>query len=212
MQPFQTHSGLVLPFDRVNVDTDQMVPKQFLKLLTREGYGRVLFYDWRYLPGEKPNPDFILNKPRYQGISIMLTRHNFGCGSSREHAAWAVADYGIRAVIGPSFADIFFKNCASNGILAITLPTDQVDELFRRSEAREGYQLHIDLPKQTIRDDQGLEIKFEIDDFRKQMLLKGLDEIGLTLERDAEITLYEKSHHPEAEQQSPVDFSYRAAS
>jgi 3-isopropylmalate/(R)-2-methylmalate dehydratase small subunit len=212
MQPFQTHSGLVLPFDRVNVDTDQMVPKQFLKLLTREGYGRVLFYDWRYLPGEKPNPDFILNKPRYQGISIMLTRHNFGCGSSREHAAWAVADYGIRAVIGPSFADIFFKNCASNGILAITLPTDQVDELFRRAEAREGYQLHIDLPNQTIRDDQGLEIKFEIDDFRKQMLLKGLDEIGLTLERDAEITLYEKSHHPEAEQQSPVDFSHPAAS
>jgi 3-isopropylmalate/(R)-2-methylmalate dehydratase small subunit len=212
MQPFQTHSGLVLPFDRVNVDTDQMVPKQFLKWLTREGYGRVLFYDWRYLPGEKPNPDFILNRPRYQGISIMLTRNNFGCGSSREHAAWAVADYGIRAVIGPSFADIFFKNCASNGILAITLPTDQVDELFRRAEAKEGYKLHIDLPNQTIRDDMGLELKFEIDDFRKQMLLKGLDEIGLTLQRDAEITMYEKAHHPEAEQHIPVDFSYPAAS
>jgi 3-isopropylmalate/(R)-2-methylmalate dehydratase small subunit len=211
MKPFQTHSGSVLPFDRVNVDTDQMVPKQFLKWLTREGYGRVLFYDWRYLPGEQPNTDFILNKPRYQGISIMLTRQNFGCGSSREHAAWAVADHGIRAVIGPSFADIFFKNCASNGILAITLPTDQVDELFRRAEAKEGYTLHIDLPNQTIRDDQGLEIRFEIDDFRKQMLLKGLDEIGLTLERDAEITLYEKSHHPEAEQHSPVDFSSPAA-
>src|SRR5579884_1767184 len=114
MQPFHTHSGLVIPFDRVNVDTDQMVPKQFLKSLTREGFGRILFYDWRYLPGEKPNPDFVLNLPRYQGATIMLTRHNFGCGSSREHAAWAVADYGLRAVIGPSFADIFFNNCASN--------------------------------------------------------------------------------------------------
>jgi 3-isopropylmalate/(R)-2-methylmalate dehydratase small subunit len=212
MQPFTTHSGLVLPFDRVDVDTDQMVPKQFLKLLTREGYGRILFYDWRYLPGEKPNPDFILNHPRYQGASVMLTRRNFGCGSSREHAAWAVADYGFRAVIGPSFADIFFKNCASNGILAIVLPEDQVDELFRRAEANVGYQLHIDLPNQTVRDDQGLELKFEIDDFRKQMLLKGLDEIGLTLESDADITVYEKAHDPEPEQHSPVDFSLRAAS
>ena len=212
MQPFQTHSGLVLPFDRVNVDTDQMVPKQFLKLLTREGYGRVLFYDWRYLPGEKPNPDFILNKPRYQGISIMLTRNNFGCGSSREHAAWAVADYGIRAVIGPSFADIFFHNCASNGILAITLHEEQVNELFRRAEANVGYKLHVDLPNQTVRDDMGLELKFEIDDFRKQMLLKGLDEIGLTLEGDAEISAYEKAHHPAPEQHAPVDFSYPAAS
>ena len=212
MQPFQTHSGLVIPFDRVNVDTDQMVPKQFLKLLTREGYGRVLFYDWRYLAGEKPNPDFILNQPRYQGISIMLTRNNFGCGSSREHAAWAVADYGIRAVIGPSFADIFFGNCASNGILAITLPEDQIDELFRRAEANVGYKLHVDLPNQTVRDDMGLELKFEIDDFRKQMLLKGLDEIGLTLERDAEITAYEKTHQPAPQQHTPVDFSHPAAS
>ena len=212
MQPFQTHSGLVIPFDRVNVDTDQMVPKQFLKLLTREGYGRVLFYDWRYLPGEKANPDFILNRPRYQGISIMLTRNNFGCGSSREHAAWAVADYGIRAVIGPSFADIFFGNCASNGILAITLPEDQIDELFRRAEANVGYKLHVDLPNQTVRDDMGLELKFEIDDFRKQMLLKGLDEIGLTLERDAEISAYEKTHQPAPQQHTPVDFSHPAAS
>ena len=212
MQPFQTHSGLVIPFDRVNVDTDQMVPKQFLKLLTREGYGRVLFYDWRYLAGEKPNPDFILNQPRYQGISIMLTRNNFGCGSSREHAAWAVADYGIRAVIGPSFADIFFGNCASNGILAITLPEDRIDELFRRAEANVGYKLHVDLPNQTVRDDMGLELKFEIDDFRKQMLLKGLDEIGLTLERDAEISAYEKTHQPAPQQHTPVDFSHPAAS
>jgi 3-isopropylmalate/(R)-2-methylmalate dehydratase small subunit len=212
MQPFLTHSGLALPFDRVDVDTDQMVPKQFLKLLTREGYGRILFYDWRYLPGEKPNPDFILNHPRYQGASIMLTRRNFGCGSSREHAAWAVADYGFRAVIGPSFADIFFKNCASNGILAIVLPAEQVDELFRRAVANVGYKLHIDLPNQTISDDQGLELKFEIDEFRKQMLIKGLDEIGLTLESDAAISAYEKAHHPEPEQHSPVDFSLSAAS
>ena len=182
MRPFQQHSGLVLPFDRVNVDTDQMVPKQFLKLQTREGYGRVLFYDWRYMPGEQPNPDFILNQPRYQGASIMLTRQNFGCGSSREHAAWAVAEYGFRVLIGPSFGDIFFGNCLPNGILAITLPDTQIDELFRRAEANPGYTLHVDLPSQTIRDDMGLELKFEIDDFRKQSLLKGLDEIGYTFE------------------------------
>ena len=212
MQPFTTHSGLVLPFDRVDVDTDQMVPKQFLKLQTREGYGRILFYDWRYLAGEQPNPDFILNEPRYRGASILLTRRNFGCGSSREHAAWAVADYGFRAVIGPSFADIFFKNCASNAILAITLPEAQVDELFRRAESAPGYQLHVDLPAQTIRDDSGLELAFEIDEFRKQMLLKGLDEIGLTLERDSQIAAYEREHHPEPQQHTPVDFSLPAAS
>ena len=212
MQPFEKHTGLVLPFDRVDVDTDQMVPKQFLKSQTREGYGSILFYDWRYLPGEKPNPDFILNKPRYHGATILLTRRNFGCGSSREHAAWAVADYGFRAVIGPSFADIFFNNCASNAILAITLPEAQVDELFRRAEALPGYQLHVDLPNQTVRDDHGLELKFEIDDFRKQALLKGLDEIGLSLESDAAIAAYERSHHPEVEQHAPVDFSYPAAS
>ncbi len=212
MQPFTRHTGKALPFDRVDVDTDQMVPKQFLKSQTKEGYGRILFYDWRYLPGEEPNPEFILNEPRYQGASILLTRRNFGCGSSREHAAWAVADYGFRAVIGPSFADIFFKNCAMNGILAITLPEDQVDELFRRAQATPGYQLDVDLPNQTIRDNEGLELKFEIDDFRKQALLKGLDEIGLTLEHDTEISSYERAHHPEPAQQSPVDFSYPVAS
>ncbi|HVC00075.1 MAG TPA: 3-isopropylmalate dehydratase small subunit [Candidatus Dormibacteraeota bacterium] len=211
MRAFQTHSGLVLPLDRVNVDTDQMVPKQFLKLVTRDGYGRVLFYDWRYLPGEKPNPDFILNQPRYQGASIMLTRQNFGCGSSREHAVWAVGEYGFRALIGPSFGDIFFSNCASNGILVIVLPEAQVDELFRRAEANSGYTLHIDLSAQTIRDDMGLELRFEIDDFRKESLLKGLDEIGLTLESEKEIAAYERSHHPETEQHSPVDFSHPAA-
>lgn len=212
MRAFQHHRGLVLPFDRVNVDTDQMVPKQFLKLQTREGYGRVLFYDWRYLSGEQPNPDFILNQPRYQGASIMLTRQNFGCGSSREHAAWAVAEYGFRVLIGPSFGDIFFGNCLPNGILAITLPDPQIDELFRRAEANSGYTLHVDLPSQTIRDDLGLELNFEIDDFRKQSLLKGLDEIGYTFESENAIREYERAHHPEVEQHSPVDFTYPEAS
>jgi 3-isopropylmalate/(R)-2-methylmalate dehydratase small subunit len=212
MQPFEKHSGLVLPFDRVDVDTDQMTPKQFCKLVTKEGFGKFLFYDWRYLPGEKPNPEFILNFPRYRGASILLTRRNFGCGSSREHAAWAVADYGIRALIGTGYADIFFNNCARNGILAIVLPPEQVDELFRRAEAKEGYQLHVDLPNQTIRDDEGLEYKFEIDDFRKKALLKGLDEIGLTLEHDADISAYEKRHPTKVEQHAEVDFSYPEAS
>lgn len=212
MHAFTKHKGLALPFDRVNVDTDQMTPKQFCKLVTKDGFGKYLFYDWRYLPGEKPNPEFILNFPRYRGASILLTRRNFGCGSSREHAAWAVADYGFRAVIGPSFADIFFNNCARNGILAVVLPAEQVDELFRRAEATEGYQLEVDLPSQTIRDDSGLELKFDIDEFRKQALLKGLDEIGLTLEHTAEIDAYEQAHHPQVEQHAPVDFSYPKAS
>jgi 3-isopropylmalate/(R)-2-methylmalate dehydratase small subunit len=211
MQPFSQHSGLAVPLDRANVDTDQMVPKQFLKLLTREGYGRVLFYDWRYLPGEVPNPEFILNWPRYQGASVLLTRVNFGCGSSREHAAWAVLDYGIRVVIGPSFADIFYNNCFKNGVLPVTLPKEQVDELFRRTEQNEGYRLSVDLPNQTIEDDLGLKLSFEINSFRKQCLLKGLDEIGLTLEHASEITSYEKSHHPAATMYEPVDLSVAEA-
>ncbi len=134
MKPFSTHTGLVLPLDRINVDTDQMVPKQFLKLQTKQGFGRVLFYDWRYLPGEKPNPDFILNQPRYKDASVMLARANFGCGSSREHAPWAVADYGFRVLIAPSFADIFYNNCFKNGILPVTLPEEQIEELFKRAD------------------------------------------------------------------------------
>src|ERR1700721_3395679 len=171
MQPFTKHTGLVAPLDRVNVDTDQMIPKQFLKFLTREGYGRVLFYDWRYLPGEKPNPDFVLNWPRYKGASIMLARANFGCGSSREHAPWAVADYGFRVLIAPNYADIFYNNCFKNGILPVTLPEAQVDELFRRTEMQEGYSLTADLPAQTITDATGLNFKFEIDKIRKQFLI-----------------------------------------
>src|ERR1700686_4741132 len=181
MQAFTKHTGLVAPLDRVDVDTDQMVPKQFLKLLTRKGFGRVLFYDWRYLPGEKPNPDFVLNQPRYQGGSILLARANFGCGSSREHAPWGILDYGFRVVIAPSFADIFFYNSVKNGILLITLPEARIDDLFHRTEANAGYRLNVDLRNQTIGDGRELALRFEIEPFRKQTLLEGLDEIGVTL-------------------------------
>jgi 3-isopropylmalate/(R)-2-methylmalate dehydratase small subunit len=208
MQPFSKHTGLALPFDRVNVDTDQMVPKQFLKAQTRQGFGRVLFYDWRYLPGEKANPEFILNWPRYKGASVMLARANFGCGSSREHAPWAVADYGFRVLIAPSYADIFYNNCFKNGILPATLSDTQMDELFRRAETQEGYSITADLPNQTISDTAGLNFKFEIDPFRKHVLLEGLDDIGLTLKYEAEITAYEKSRQPGATMYEAVDAKY----
>ena len=206
MQPISKHTGLVMPLDRVNVDTDQMVPKQFLKALTRQGFGRNLFYDWRYLPGEVPNPEFVLNFPRYRGASVLLARANFGCGSSREHAPWALLDYGFRVIIAPSFADIFYNNCFKNGILPITLPDAQVDELFRRAEANAGYKLTADLPDQTISDAQALKFHFDIDDFRKTVLLQGLDDIGLTLKHEPEITAYEQRHHPQATLYEAVDF------
>lgn len=205
MQEFSQHSGLVALLDRVNVDTDQMVPKQFCKLLTRAGYGRILFYDWRYLEGEVPNPDFVLNGARYQGASILLTRANFGCGSSREHAAWGVLDYGFRVVIAPSFADIFYNNCFKNGILPVTLPDAEVDELFRRTEQNEGYRLAVNLESVTITDEFGLRLAFTIDPFRKQALLKGLDEIGLTLEHEERIGAFEKAHPTAAVMYDPVD-------
>lgn len=210
MEPFKKLTGVVAPLDRVNVDTDQIIPKQFLKAITREGFGRFLFYDWRYLDGEKPNPDFVLNQPRYQGASILLARTNFGCGSSREHAPWAVLDYGFRAIIAPSYADIFYNNCYKNGILPITLPDAQVDELFRRTEANPGYKLIVDLESQTIKEaepvaDGGLEIPFEVDSFRRECLLNGWDDIGLTLRHDDEIAAYEKAHQPNATQYSPLN-------
>jgi 3-isopropylmalate/(R)-2-methylmalate dehydratase small subunit len=208
MQPFSTHTGLVLPLDRVNVDTDQMVPKQFLKLQDKKGFGRVLFSDWRYLPGGKPNPEFILNWPRYQGASVLLTRANFGCGSSREHAPWAVADYGFRVLIAPSYADIFYNNCLKNGILPVTLPEAQIEELFKRAEQQEGYALAIDLPGQTITDSSGLKYKFKIDPFRKHVLLEGLDDIGLTLKHEVDITAFEQRNHPSATMYEPVDAKY----
>jgi 3-isopropylmalate/(R)-2-methylmalate dehydratase small subunit len=205
MQAFAKHTGLVVPLDRVNVDTDQMVPKQFLKLITREGYGRFLFYDWRYLEGEVPNPEFVLNQPRYRGASILLTRANFGCGSSREHAPWAILDYGFRAIIAPSYADIFYNNCFKNGLLPVTLPEAQMDELFRRTEKAEGYRLTVDLETQTISDDAGLTISFQIDPFRRESLLKGLDEIGLALHVEDRIAAYEKENRPSATMYEPVD-------
>jgi 3-isopropylmalate/(R)-2-methylmalate dehydratase small subunit len=211
MKPFITHTGLVAPLDRLNVDTDQMVPKQFLKLLTRQGYGRVLFYDWRYLPGEKPNPDFVLNLPRYQGASILLARANFGCGSSREHAPWALLDYGFRVLIAPSFADIFHNNCLKNGILPITLPERELDELFRRAESEGGCELTVDLRSQTIAGAGDLQFHFDIDPFHKQVLLEGLDDIGMTLKHAPEIAAYELQHPAKATVYEPVDSKHFAA-
>ena len=204
MQPFTTHTGLVVPLDRVNVDTDQMVPKQFLKALTRTGFGKNLFYDWRYLPGEKPNPEFVLNFPRYKGASILLARANFACGSSREHAVWAVMDYGFRTVIAPSFGDIFYNNCFKNGILPIQLSDAQMNDLFRRTESQEGYRLTANLEQQTITDGDGLTIRFEIDPSRREVLLKGLDDIGVTLLHEERITAYENRVHPGAPLYDPA--------
>jgi 3-isopropylmalate/(R)-2-methylmalate dehydratase small subunit len=208
MQPFLNHTGLVAPLDRVNVDTDQMVPKQFLKFLTRKGYGRVLFYDWRYLPGERPNPDFVLNLPRYKGSSVLLARANFGCGSSREHAPWAILDYGFRAVIAPSYADIFYNNCFKNGILPVTLANEQMDELFARTESREGYKLTVDLEQQIVTDDKGLRYCFTIDPFRRECLLKGLDDIGLTLVQEPHITAFEERNLNVPVMYEPVDVKF----
>lgn len=194
MQPFRVHTGIVAPLDMVNVDTDQIVPKQFLKRIERSGYGRFLFYDWRYLPDGTPNPEFGLNRPRYRGASILLTRDNFGCGSSREHAPWALADYGFRAIIAPSFADIFFNNCFKNGILPIKLPDENVDELFHRTRTYEGYSLTIDLTTCRITDHRGLDIPFEIDEYRRTCLLEGLDDIALTLRHEGKIAAFEAEH------------------
>ena len=210
MQPFTKHTGLVAPMDRVNVDTDQIVPKQFLKALTREGFGRTLFYDWRYLPGEKPNPDFVLNAPRYQGASILVARANFGCGSSREHAPWALDDYGFRALLAPSYADIFYNNCFKNGILPVTLSDAEIDEIFRRTESEPGYELTVDLETQTVTDETGLKLNFTVDPFRRDCLLNGLDDIGLTLRHDDRIAAYEQDHQPKATLYEEVDASVLA--
>lgn len=208
MQPFVTHAGLVMPLDRVNVDTDQMVPKQFLKALTREGFGRILFYDWRYQASEKPNPDFVLNFPRYKGASVLLARANFGCGSSREHAPWAIGDYGFRVILAPSYADIFYNNCFKNGILPAELTETQIQELFQRTEKEDGYSLTVDLPSQTVKDNHGLEYKFEIAPSRKEVLLKGLDDIGQSLQRASAIDAYENNHPETAKMYETVDVKY----
>jgi 3-isopropylmalate/(R)-2-methylmalate dehydratase small subunit len=200
MQKFTLHTGLVAPMDRENVDTDAIIPKQFLKSIRKTGFGPNLFDEWRYLdkgePGQdpasrKPNPDFVLNQPRYAGASILLTRKNFGCGSSREHAPWAIDQYGFRAVIAPSFADIFFNNCFKNGLLPIVLPEATVARLFDEVAAFPGYSLTIDLERQVIVEPQGNEIPFEVQPFRKYCLLNGLDDIGLTLRHKDKISQYE---------------------
>ena len=193
MQPFRTHTGAVAPLDRVNVDTDQIIPKQFLKRIERTGFGQFLFYDWRFAPDGSKKEDFVLHEPRYQKATILVAGKNFGCGSSREHAVWALADYGFRVVIAPSFADIFANNSLKNGLLTIRFSEDQVADLLRRA-ASENYRLTVDLEKCTVQDDQGFSATFTIDDFARHCLLNGLDDIGLTLQHEAEITAYEARH------------------
>jgi len=192
MQPFTTMTGLVAPVDRVNVDTDAIIPKQFLKRIERSGFGQFLFFEWRWDESGKVIPEFSLNQERYQGASVLISRANFGCGSSREHAPWAILDYGFRCVIAPSFADIFYNNCFKNGILPIKLSEEQVDDLFKRTESTPGYQLTIDLENKKVTDGAGLSIAFELDEHRRQFLLQGLDDIGLTLKHEAAITAYEE--------------------
>ena len=203
MQAFTQLNGLVVPLDRANVDTDAIIPKQFLKSIKRSGFGPNAFDEWRYLdhgePGmdnskRKINPDFVLNQTRYQGGSVLLARENFGCGSSREHAPWALEDYGFRAIIAPSFADIFFNNCFKNGMLPIVLSADDVDALFKETESAEGYKLNIDLSTQTITAPSGKTYTFEVDAFRKHCLLNGLDDIGLTMQHQDAIKAFETKH------------------
>ncbi|MBL0085631.1 MAG: 3-isopropylmalate dehydratase small subunit [Ideonella sp.] len=200
MQAFTVHKGLVAPMDRANVDTDAIIPKQFLKSIQRSGFGPNLFDEWRYLdkgePGQdaatrRPNPDFVLNQPRYQGASVLLARENFGCGSSREHAPWALDQYGFRAIIAPSFADIFFNNCFKNGLLPIVLPEIVVARLFDEVHGFVGYQLTIDLPRQVVVKPDGSEIPFEVQAFRKYCLVNGFDDIGLTLRHAEKIKVFE---------------------
>lgn len=200
MKPFTQHTGLVAPLDRANVDTDQIIPKQFLKSIKRTGFGQNLFDEWRYLdeglPGQdasqRPlNPDFVLNQPRYQGASVLLARKNFGCGSSREHAPWALEEYGFRTILAPSYADIFYNNSFKNGLLPIVLDEKDIDELFAQAEANEGYELTVDLAAQTVTRPDGKTYSFEVDDFRKHCLLNGLDDIGLTLENADAIREFE---------------------
>jgi 3-isopropylmalate/(R)-2-methylmalate dehydratase small subunit len=194
LNPFTIHRGRVAPLDRVNVDTDQIIPKQFLKRIERTGFGQFLFYDWRFAADGSRNPDFVLHEPRYEGASILVAGRNFGCGSSREHAVWALADFGFRAVISSSFADIFANNCTKNGFLAVRLTDDEVAQLMQRALEIDDYRIAIDLEKCEVRDDQGFLANFPMDDFIRHCLLNGLDDIGLTLQHEAEIAAYEAGH------------------
>jgi 3-isopropylmalate/(R)-2-methylmalate dehydratase small subunit len=191
MQPFRIHQGLVAPLNRANVDTDQIIPKQFLKRIERTGFGEFLFYDWRNTSGGE---QFVLDEPRYRSASILLAGKNFGCGSSREHAVWALADFGFRAVIAPSFADIFANNCSKNGVLAVVLAEQEVAELVRRASEIPQYQLKVDLDQLRVSDERGFAATFAIDDFTRHCLLEGLDDIGLTMQQESDIAAYEARH------------------
>ena len=195
MEPFTRVDGIVAPLDRVNVDTDQIIPKQFLKRVERTGFGAFLFNDWRFRPDGTPNLDFELNQPGYQGATVLVAGRNFGCGSSREHAPWALLDYGFRAIIAPSYADIFYNNCFQNGILPVTLPEETVNEILARAKANPGYRLSVDLERNVVEDGQGLSAPFEINAFRRHCLLNGLDDIGLTLQHADAIAAFE-AHRP----------------
>jgi 3-isopropylmalate/(R)-2-methylmalate dehydratase small subunit len=194
MKTFTVHRGRVAPLDRVNVDTDQIIPKQFLKRIERTGFGQFLFYDWRFSAEGKKNSDFVLDEPRYEGASILVAGKNFGCGSSREHAVWALADFGFRAVISSSFADIFANNSTKNGFLAVQLTEDEAAELLQRAQEIDNYQVTIDLEKCEVRDDTDFRARFSVDEFVRHCLLNGLDDIGLTLQHESEITAYETEH------------------
>ncbi|HVI06897.1 MAG TPA: 3-isopropylmalate dehydratase small subunit [Candidatus Binatia bacterium] len=194
MKPFRTHRGRVAPLDRPNVDTDQIIPKQFLKRIEKTGFGQFLFYDWRFSADGSNNGEFVLDQPRFAGASILLAGKNFGCGSSREHAVWALADFGFRAVISSSFADIFSNNGTKNGFLTVRLTDEEIAELMRRTQTQENYQLTIDLERCEVRDDRNFRAKFAIDDFVRHCLLNGLDDIGLTLQHESDIALYEDRH------------------
>jgi 3-isopropylmalate/(R)-2-methylmalate dehydratase small subunit len=192
MEAFTTLTGIAAPLDRPNVDTDQIIPKQFLKRIERTGFGQFLFFDWRYEgDGKTPNPEFELNQTQYQGATVLIAGKNFGCGSSREHAPWALNQYGFRAILAPSYADIFFNNCFQNGMLPIVLPEEQVNILMHRAQETPGYQLTVNLETQTITDDQDFSMHFDVDPFRRHSLLNGLDDIGLTLQHEPDITAYE---------------------
>jgi 3-isopropylmalate/(R)-2-methylmalate dehydratase small subunit len=191
MEPFTKHTGVLAALDRVNVDTDQIIPKQFLKSISRTGYGPNLFYDWRYRSDGSLNPDFELNRPEYEGASVLLTRANFGCGSSREHAPWALGEYGFRAIIAPSFGDIFKQNCMQNGLVPIELPDQEIDQLFQVATEEPGSSVSVNLERQVIETEGGLSIHFDFDPFRRHCLLNGLDDIGLTLQHEGDITSFE---------------------
>ena len=195
MIPFRLHTGVAVPLDLPNVDTDQIIPKQFLKRVERTGFGQFLFFDWRYAADGSPTKTFVLNEPRYAGASILLAGRNFGCGSSREHAPWALLDYGFRAVLAPSFADIFQNNCTKNGVLPVTLSEEEVSELMKRAREVRDYRLTVDLEQREVRDCHGFTAAFEVDEFRRRCLLEGLDDIGLTLRHDTLISQFEE-HRP----------------